>query len=87
MAARPLASVARVLALFVALSGCASTPAPDPDPIDPAAGIPPVATGPIDPDPQPSVNTGPSMMEGMNFLQKPYDPETLAKMVRDCLNN
>ena len=63
MASRPLASVALVLALVVALGGCASTPAPDPDPVDPAAGIPPVASGPIDPDPQPSVNTGPSMSQ------------------------
>ena len=33
------------------------------------------------------VSTGPAIKEGMNFLQKPYDPETLAQMVRDCLNN
>jgi two-component system, cell cycle sensor histidine kinase and response regulator CckA len=33
------------------------------------------------------VNTGSAMTEGMNFLQKPYDPETLAQMVRNCLNN
>ena len=25
--------------------------------------------------------------DGANFLQKPYDPETLASMVRSCLNN
>jgi PAS domain S-box-containing protein len=25
--------------------------------------------------------------EGTNFLQKPYDPDTLARMVRECLNN
>jgi two-component system, cell cycle sensor histidine kinase and response regulator CckA len=34
-----------------------------------------------------AVNTGSAMTEGMNFLQKPYDPETLAQMVRNCLNN
>ena len=27
-----------------------------------------------------------SMKEGTNFLQKPYDPEMLAQVVRDCLN-
>ena len=28
-----------------------------------------------------------SIKEGTNFLQKPYDPEMLAQIVRDCLNN
>jgi nitrogen-specific signal transduction histidine kinase/ActR/RegA family two-component response regulator len=32
------------------------------------------------------VNPGFSVREGLNFLQKPYDPETLAQTVRDCLN-
>ena len=25
--------------------------------------------------------------DGTNFLQKPYDSDTIARMVRDCLNN
>ena len=33
------------------------------------------------------VGTESAMQEGINFLQKPYDPETLARMVRSCLNN
>ena len=28
-----------------------------------------------------------SVKEGTNFLQKPYDPEMLAQVVRDCLND
>ncbi|HXG46396.1 MAG TPA: response regulator [Methylomirabilota bacterium] len=32
------------------------------------------------------VNPGFAVREGLTFLQKPYDPETLAKAVRDCLN-
>ena len=28
----------------------------------------------------------PAFREGLNFLQKPYDPETLAHIVRECLN-
>ena len=26
------------------------------------------------------------LSEGINFLQKPYDPQTLAETVRDCLD-
>ncbi len=33
------------------------------------------------------VGSEPTFEDGMNFLQKPYDPETLALMVRNCLNN
>jgi len=33
-----------------------------------------------------SVGNGTQLGDGRNFLQKPYDPETLAQMVRDCLN-
>jgi CheY-like chemotaxis protein len=33
-----------------------------------------------------SVSSGTQIGDGRNFLQKPYDPETLAQMVRDCLN-
>jgi two-component system, cell cycle sensor histidine kinase and response regulator CckA len=29
---------------------------------------------------------GPELMEGVNFLQKPYPPHHLAKTVRDCLD-
>ena len=32
------------------------------------------------------VSPGFTAREGLNFLQKPYDPETLAQIVRDCLN-
>ncbi len=32
------------------------------------------------------VANDPTFREGLNFLQKPYDPDTLAHMVRDCLN-
>ena len=27
-----------------------------------------------------------SFCDGGNFLQKPYDPETLVQMVRECLD-
>jgi PAS domain S-box-containing protein len=33
------------------------------------------------------VSPGFTVSEGLNFLQKPYDPETLAQTVRDCLNS
>jgi len=33
-----------------------------------------------------TVGNGTQLGDGRNFLQKPYDPETLAQMVRDCLN-
>jgi CheY-like chemotaxis protein len=33
------------------------------------------------------VGQEPPFMDGANFLQKPYDPDTIARMVRDCLNN
>ena len=33
-----------------------------------------------------AVTNNTSYIDGTNFLQKPYDPETLAKVVRDCLN-
>jgi two-component system, cell cycle sensor histidine kinase and response regulator CckA len=32
------------------------------------------------------VNSGCAWKEGLNFLQKPYHPETLAQMVRECLD-
>lgn len=32
------------------------------------------------------VNTGFVYEEGVNFLQKPYEPETLARIVRNCLD-
>jgi len=34
-----------------------------------------------------AVSPGADFKEGINFLQKPYDPETLAKTIRDCLNS
>jgi CheY-like chemotaxis protein len=33
------------------------------------------------------VGQEPPFKDGANFLQKPYDPDTIARMVRDCLNN
>jgi CheY-like chemotaxis protein len=33
------------------------------------------------------VSQEPAFEDGTHFLQKPYDPDTLARMVRDCLNN
>ncbi len=27
-----------------------------------------------------------AIRDGLTFLQKPYDPETLARLVRECLN-
>ena len=33
------------------------------------------------------VNPDFAEQHGSTFLQKPYDPETLARAVRDCLNN
>ena len=32
------------------------------------------------------VGKGPSLVEGVNFLQKPYHPQNLAQTVRDCLD-
>ena len=32
------------------------------------------------------VSPGFTLKEGLNFLQKPYQPDTLAQMVRDCLD-
>ena len=32
------------------------------------------------------VGKGPSLVEGVNFLQKPYHPQKLAQTVRDCLD-
>ena len=32
------------------------------------------------------VGKGPSLVEGINFLQKPYHPQKLAQTVRDCLD-
>ena len=32
------------------------------------------------------VGKGPALVEGVNFLQKPYHPQKLAQTVRDCLN-
>jgi PAS domain S-box-containing protein len=32
------------------------------------------------------VGKGPPLVEGINFLQKPYHPQKLAKTVRDCLD-
>jgi len=32
------------------------------------------------------VSAGFALKDGLNFLQKPYQPETLAQMVRDCLD-
>jgi CheY-like chemotaxis protein len=33
------------------------------------------------------VGHDPAANEGASFLQKPYDPDTLARVVRECLNN
>ena len=33
------------------------------------------------------LGSGLTFREGFNFLQKPYDPETLARTVRNCLNS
>lgn len=32
------------------------------------------------------VGKGPLLIEGVNFLQKPYHPHKLAQTVRDCLD-
>jgi FixJ family two-component response regulator len=32
------------------------------------------------------IHSGCAWKEGLNFLQKPYNPETLARMVRECLD-
>jgi CheY-like chemotaxis protein len=32
------------------------------------------------------VGKGPALVEGVNFLQKPYHPHKLAQTVRDCLD-